>query len=463
MLKKIIGFALILVLASIVMAQDDPPVAAPKSASKTGNEKAKSFSWGSVTDLPISPPFVSTEGRFSIGLKQQIDGYSPITPKQLGIEANGSQLTWKLDEGEIRVLFLEFGKGTMTGSEKELQTLTKNGKENIFFTYPTAKVRDESYFHLNVLFPASKITFDLSDNMVIVQRIYLVQNRMYKMLAIFQKPENEKFISEVFDSFKIISQEDINADIRRKFDSIKPSPLPQEPVVKKLKSDAEDEGLKGKVKQIVLESEDLSGTWSVQGRKLASETNFNKNGNRVDSIFYSSKLVPSGATVWGYIDGKRVFKTETIRDETGPPPMAMPKAKIDENLPKPDPRYQYSYEYKYVDGRLSEMQLISNIGRIVSRTVYNYSKNQVERLVFTPEGNLNQKYLVTLDEKGNGIEEINFGLANFKYYGDRKYRYSYEFDKQGNWIKKTTTMEVLENGVTLFKPYSVYYRTITYW
>lgn len=462
MLQKIIIFTLSLVLFTAVAAQD-PPAAAPSSVSNTADSKKSKSIWGSVNNLPATPPFVSTEGRFSIGLKSQIDGYSAITPQQLGIKANGSQLTWKFDEGEIRAIFLEFDKALISGSENNLQQLTKNGKELILFTYPQAKIRDEAYFRFNALFPASRIIFDLPNNLTVVQKICLVENRMYKFFAIFQKGESENFISAALDSFKIISQDDINADIRKKFEAVRPSPLPQQPVVKKLRSDAEDEGLKKKVKQIILESEDLSGTWSIQGRRVLYETNYNQDGNRVDSILYGSKSVPTGATVWGYINGKRVFKTETIRDETGPPPMAMPKSKLNETTPQPDLRYQYSYEYKYIDGRLTEKQLFDNTGKKGMLYAYKRAGNQVEEFVYTDDGKLNQHYLKILDNEGNEIEETNFDLSKAQYYGDRKYRYEYEFDKQGNWIKKITYKEEAENGVKLFKPYSVYYRTISYY
>ena len=138
----------------------------------------------------------------------------------------------------------------------------------------------------------------------------------------------------------------------------------------------------------------------------------------------------------------------------------MPKSKIDEPVKKPNPNYEYSFEYKYKDGKLIEKQMFFSSGKKGMRYVYNYSNNQVEELVYTTEGELNQKYLVTLNKNGNEIEKTSFGVT--KVYPNRKYRYEYEFDEKGNWIKKITSTEITENGKTTFKPTSVTYRTITY-
>jgi hypothetical protein len=261
----------------------------------------------------------------------------------------------------------------------------------------------------------------------------------------------------------VLTKVEIAADIKKEFEAIKPTPLPQSPVVNRLTSDAQDEGIKGKVREIILETESLSGDSASKGKRFSSKTYFNEQGNKVQVDYLDNDGNQTGAMVCGYIDGKRVFKSKSISDNTGPPAPAMPTVKPSENLPKRDVRYNYSLEYKYVDGKLVEKQLIYNDGEKGNKTVYNYTKNQVEQLVYTSNGSLNQKYLVTLDEEGNEIEEINFGLSNYKFYGDRKYRYEYEFDSQGNWIKQKTYKEETENGVKVFKPYSSHYRTITYW
>ena len=68
-----------------------------------------------------------------------------------------------------------------------------------------------------------------------------------------------------------------------------------------------------------------------------------------------------------------------------------------------------------------------------------------------------------LDKNGLIIEETSFDVATQKPKSDRKYKYVYEFDKKGNWIKKTTSNEVTEEGKTFFKPLYVNYRIISYY
>ena len=458
MFRKIIICLLFLIPSSVVFAQPPPPAPAPNS----GNSKTTFSGWNSIKTLPAQQTFVSLDGRFSLSLPQQIQGFAALSPKQLNFQATGMQFTWKFQEGEIVAMFLDFPETALKGTEEELKQISANTKNSIVAQSPQAKVLAENFFKFGVV-PASNVNFDLSENRFAIQRLYLVKNRLYRIIAIFQNAENEKFLNQTFNTFKLISKAEVDAEMQKKVEAMKPAALPQAPVVPKLKSDAEDEGLKGKVKKIAQESEDLSGTSSVQGRKLSSVTYFNEKGNYLERDLYDSQGNPFQITMYGYIDGKRVSNSKTIRYEYDPPaPMAMPKAKSEEPIKKADDRYEYSFEYKYAGGKLAEKQMFFNNGKKGMRYVYNRVNNQVEELVYTTEGELNQKYLVTLDKDENEIEEIKFGLSNYKFYGDRKYRYVYEFDEKGNWIKRTTLTEVTENGVASFKPTSVTYRTITY-
>ena len=72
------------------------------------------------------------------------------------------------------------------------------------------------------------------------------------------------------------------------------------------------------------------------------------------------------------------------------------------------------------------------------RYVYRHSPKRLEELVDNDDGKLNQRYLSTLDDSGNGFDQISVGRDNFSLYGDRKYSSAYEFDSAGNWIKRIT-------------------------
>ncbi|HEX8737668.1 MAG TPA: hypothetical protein VF721_20215 [Pyrinomonadaceae bacterium] len=412
--------------------------------------------------LPARQPFVSLEGNLSVALPSQVQGFSPLSPKQLGLPGvTALEFTWKFQEGEVILSVINFPEGRLQGTEEELKALVANAKASFFQKFPQGKLLDEKAFKLGET-PAYKIRYEMAENKYAIDRYYLLSNRLYRLAGIFQNSENEKFLNQAFDTFKLISKAEVEAERQRQFEALKPPALPQSPVAPKEKTDAEDENLKGKVKKIVQESEDLSGTRSVQGRKLSSVTYFNEKGNYVETDSYDFQGNLFLITMYGYIDGKRVSNSKEIRYEYDPPPAAAPKAKTNEPAAKPDNRYEYSFEYKYVNGKLAEEQMFFNDGKKGMRYVYNHKGNQVEKLVYTTEGELNQKYLVTLDKDGNEIEEISYGLANYNIYGDRKYRYTYEFDDKGNWIKRITQTETTENGAASFKPGSVTYRTITY-
>lgn len=457
MLQKLFIFTLTLVLITVAVAQDDPPAAAPKSSSGTN----KPFSWGSIKSLPASPQFVSTEGRFKIGLSKQVQGFSELIPKRSGVKGVGNEFTWKFDEGEIVIVFLDFLESDLKGNKEELQQITQNTKDNILSKFPNSKLRNESYFNL-ILFPASKSSFDLSEDRFLVQRTYLVNNRMYRMVAIFQDSENEKFINEAFDTFELISKTDIDAEIQQKYEDAKPELLPQEPIVPKVKPDTEDERLKGRVKKIVEEREDIR-EGNVQKKEISHVYYFNQSGNFTQRDYYDSQGNPFQLTVYGYIDGRRVSKSKIIEHEYDPPPVAAPKSLNNTSQAKRDLRYDYGYEYQYLNGYLAEKTLILNNGNKGMRYVYNRKGKEIEELVYTAEGELNQKYLSLLDENGNEIEKTTFDLSKAQYYGNRKYRYEYEFDSQGNWIKQIGKKEIIENGVASFKIEYVKYRIITYW
>jgi hypothetical protein len=187
-----------------------------------------------------------------------------------------------------------------------------------------------------------------------------------------------------------------------------PSPLPQEPVVPRIGSDAQDEGLRGRVKTVFMESKDLSGTWTVQTRKPNSMDCYNERGNLTKKESYDYKGNLSEVTEYGYLDEARVSNRESIRHEYNPPPMVIgPPA--GGAKPKYDPRYSYKFTFKYDDKkRLTEKTWIGNDGKLWLRYVYNYSGNQREELVYSADGSLNQRYLLVLDDNRNEVEKTIF-------------------------------------------------------
>ncbi len=416
-----------------------------------------------MATLPAAEQFASIEGRFRIALPKSISGFAALSPKQTGSSATGQQYTWKFAEGEVVSFFLDFPDSTLTGSAAELEQITTNSKNLVTKQSPTAKLVSESRATSKGV-PSSYFIYDLGENGFLAVQLFLDKKRLYRFNAAFKNGETEKYLAPVFASFSLITQTEIDAELNRRYEAMKPSPLPQTPAVPRLTTDAQDEGLKGKVKKVIEESEDRSGTWSVQGRKTSSIEYYDQNGALTQRDSYDSQGKPFQVTVYGYIDGKRVSRSKTDSDsETVFSALGPPSAAAAGPPRKSDPGYDYSFEYKYENGKLAERQMFFSSGRKGMRYVYEHSPNQVEELAYTDEGKLNQRYLSVLDANGNEIERTDFGVLNFHIYGDRKYRHSYEFDAAGNWIKKVTLKEAKENGVAGWHPAYVSYRTITYY
>jgi hypothetical protein len=238
------------------------------------------------------------------------------------------------------------------------------------------------------------------------------------------------------------------------------SDLPQNPRVPKETTDAQDEGLKGKVRKTVEETKSLSGPWAKYGRKISDATYFDENGFFLLKELYQIGKLHS-TTLYGYIENKRVSKTVyPTENQDKVFRIATNKNNSEQqNLKEPDTRYGLSFLYEYKDGKLVEMKLFRNTGATWLRHVYTYSDNQIIKTVFTEDDRVNVHSVIKIDDKGNEIEKSE--TVNSTIF--RRYRYKYEFDKQGNWTKQVALEEVTENGKTFFKPDYEIYRTITYW
>ncbi len=259
------------------------------------------------------------------------------------------------------------------------------------------------------------------------------------------------------------SEPKLDTNTLKAIENSTPAALPQKPIVPKERTDAEDEGLKGKVKSITGESQDLSGTGSVDERHFSYIETYNEKGNLVKRISFDYKGDPSDIAVYGYLNGARVSKINSIRYEYDPPPAMMrPGTARKSDQKQRDIRITYSFGYKYVDGKLAEMQMYHNDGSPGMRYTHTRKGNVLENLAYDDKGALNQKYVLKLDKNGNKIEETYVNAFQQTMNGDRKYVYNYNFDKEGNWTKKTASKIVLVNGKEDAKPSYINFRTITY-
>lgn len=259
------------------------------------------------------------------------------------------------------------------------------------------------------------------------------------------------------------SLKNLDSKMLKSIETSTPAPLPQEPVVPKECSDAEDKEIKGRVMSVTGEAQDISETGSGEAKHLSYIESFNEKGHSLKRISFDYIGNPSDITVYGWLDGARVSKTNSITYDYNPPPAMAPPGSAKLAPKSRDVRISYSYTYKYVGGKLSEMQMYYNDGRAGMRYTYTRTGNTLEKLAFDDKGQLNQKYVYRLDKDGNEVEDLRIDLTPQRYYGDKKFIFKYDsFDKSGNWTKRTASRIQTVNGKEIAKPAFVHFRTFEY-
>ena len=405
--------------------------------------------------------FVSLEAKFTIALPQNHNGFRPLSLDTPAGRATGDAFNWTMKEGSFVAGYLDAPRPMDdTETSKEVFTSIREGLKRWAESQKGTLVSDrEMRFDTH---PALEVKLELPTHRT-WQRFYLISRRLYQVTLVL-KPEQaayEAVAVKVLDSFKVLSDEEVAAAMKTRAAEAEPSPLPQEPVVPRAGSDATDNGLGGSVKTVFQEDEDLSGKWSVQGRKPVATEYYDKRGNLTKREFYDYKGNLFEVMVFGYLDGARVSRRKSIEREYNPPPVMM-AAPPGGTRPKSDPRFSNKFTFQYDDkNRLTEKAWFLSNGELTIRYVYKYSGNQREEFVYTSDGSLNQHYLATLDNKGNEIEQTTFEARDGSIRS--KHKYTYEFDAQGNWIKRITSKWASDNGKSQYAPEYVDYRTIKYY
>ena len=403
--------------------------------------------------------FVSLEGRFSISLPDR-NGFAPLTiPTPFG-EAKGDLYHWETKEATFGVghadaaMALDGPVARKQFFESDIERFNKVASTNNGNVAAVKQIALDKY-------PGIEQRVDLFTGTVI-QRTYIVSRRVYEIVAVLRNSQRvyEAVALGVLDSFKILSEAEVTAQQAQKAAKAEPNQLPQTPVTHRAGTDASDEGLRGSVRTVLTESQDLSGTWSVQGRKRDSFDTYNEQGNKLRTEQYDYKGNLDRITVYGFIDGHRVSLSDTIEREYNPPPVRVPLSP-GVQIKKPDPRFDTRYEFKYDQKkRLTEKTWLQSNGDVWMRYVYKYTGNQKEELVYSEDGKLNQRYLYTFDDKGNKVDQTFFE-SDGSIRG--KQAYTYEFDAKGNWTKRTTSRMLTKDATGQLQPYSVHFRTITYY
>jgi YD repeat-containing protein len=430
---------------------------AQESQSERKNQRASANSPAEI--------FTSLDARFSVALPRRVSGFSPITfDTPQGRITAGETYTWRLDDAQFEIGYLDLQKQPETAAvaRAALRKFADDIVAGMLAQGGKILARTDISLAGHV---GHEMRLELPQSYVI-GRLYAVGGRIYRLASVSTRKDEPQFqetATRTLDSFKLLSPGEIVAERQRRIATATPRPLPQqEPSARKLKSDAEDEGLTGRVKAIYVERQDLSGTWAVQRRKPSQMVSYNEAGNVMQKADYDYKGNLFQIRAYGYVDGERASHDKTIENEYDPPAMIV-ASRAAESQNRYELRYSFKYKYKYDEqGRLVETAWYGNSGKLWLRYVYHYKgANERETLVYSEDGSLNQKYLATLDAHGNEIEESSFNTKTGAV--DNKYAYAYEFDRHGNWTKQTTSKWGTKDGKAQFLPSSITYRTITYY
>jgi hypothetical protein len=398
--------------------------------------------------------FVSLEGRFSISLPDRPGSRRLAIPIPFG-SAHGDLYQWSTNEGTFGI-----GYADSTRSLDDPETAKK------FFDETTASFHKLAVANGGNIAVVKKITLDKYPGIEqradlftgsVIQRMYLVSRRVYETTVVIKNSqrEHEKTAMAVLDSFKLLSDPEITEEALK----AGPGPLPQTPEAPRAGSDANDEGLRGRVKSVRTEIQYVTESPFTKTADRVSFTTYNEKGNKLITESYDFRNNLSTIRVFGYLDGARVSAHKFIQRDYSPPVGRGGDGPSPSNRKK-DPRYDQKFEFKYDDkNRLIERtQFLSN-GDVLYRYVYKYDGNQKEELLYLDNSSQPRRSLYILDDKGNVIEDTDFARDDSI---QSKTTYTYEFDSNGNWTRRTTTPNIQSERLRQLNPPSVHIRTITY-
>jgi hypothetical protein len=405
--------------------------------------------------------FVSLDAKFTIALPKGMHGFRPLVFNTAAGRAAGDAYEWRMKEGTFIAGYVE-APHPLDGPEmsREVFESIRTGMDS-WSQSKNGKLVAHRQFDLDG-HPALELKLEFPDRLA-WQRYCLVSRRLFEV-SLSMKTEQyatEALALKVLDSFKVPADNEIVEARKGQAAEAEPSPLPQTLVAARLGTDASDDGLHGKVKTVLEESEDLSGRWSVQGRMRDGMDYYDERGNLTRRESYDYKGNLSEIMIFGYLDGMRVSSRKSIRHEYNPPPMMMPSVP-GAAKPKPDPRYSNKFTFQYDDQkRLIEKSWFMSNGELSIRYVFKYSGNQQETFSYAADNSPNRHNVSILDQRGNQIEQTIFDPRSGSI--SEKYSYTYEFDTHGNWIKRTTSKWMTKDDKSSYVPAYVHFRTITYY
>lgn len=261
---------------------------------------------------------------------------------------------------------------------------------------------------------------------------------------------------KLFDSVKHFS---LKEAVQKRMVTATRKSLPQSPALKIKQTDAAQNNIKGSVRSVRIEAEDVPILVGTAERRILGDETYDRAGNLLKDFWFQDSGYPTSVTVYGFIGGSRVSDTEEMDSDTVF--TLSIDVQGDVELPTPDLRYKDRYEYKYdASKRLIERKEFDNRGKLSGTYALTYTSGGMEEKRFAADGKLNSTKRRQLDKNGNEL------MYEFWWYDDTDKEietYDYKkFDRSGNWTARQVVKKITDRGLTRTRT-SNEFRRITYY
>lgn len=396
--------------------------------------------WILVAGIPVSAQFRSLYGNFSIALPENPNLTRGVRNLEAPDRGVGMIYAWNGANVVYTVLYLDpLERSTEPFStDEKARTLEENNQavRDTVRRYE-GKIISEKPIVIGAL-EGSEIRATIGSG-ELVARNFVVGRRGYSIQAVIGESERAAEAMTAISSFKII---DGRAELERIESRLVPPPLSGKLPKKRLRSDLDLAGLKGKVASVIVEIEDLTGEANQQGRILAGSSKYDERGFQTSEMETTASGIPIRVIAFGHHRGRKAARIAQF-------------GKSDPNA------IDYFIGQKFDrSGRIVETVYTDPQGKLKTTTTYTYGDNWTEAVMTGEKGEMLAKKREVLDERGNAVEA---SLQNSEKGPQDRTVLTYErFDEHGNWTERTEFEEVTDNGKITRVPVMRTFRTITF-
>ncbi len=205
---------------------------------------------------------------------------------------------------------------------------------------------------------------------------------------------------KLFNSVKYFS---VRETAEKRMQTATQKSLPQSPALKLTQTDAAHNNLKGRVKSVRQEAQDVPVLIGTQERRIESDETYDTAGNLLKNYWFQDSGYPTSVSIYGFIDGARVSYGENIDGETS---YGISNGRQEDvKLPPADPRYGNRYAYRYDTlKRLIERKEYGNRGVLWRVYTFTYQDDWVEEKWLSPDRKLVSTKRRQLDKNGNELK-----------------------------------------------------------